>query len=224
MNIAIFGAIGRVGSAVLRIAEERGHNVVPIEKNTQTEVLSSVQIDIVIDFSTAEATEKVCEFCLDHNAPLVTGVTGRKESEQAALQKLSEKLPVIAEANFAEGVQILVSIVEKLAKALPNWDCEIVEIHHRGKKDAPSGTAKKLAAAAAKRKSFGKVTVHSLRCGSNFGQHSIVFATEGESLTLTHQAENVDIFARGAVIKAEKLYLAAQNISDGERVGTVDGD
>ncbi len=223
MNIAVFGAEGRTGSAAVRIAKGRGHYVVPIEKETRTEQIAD-RVDVVIDFSAANATKDVCEFCLARNAPLVTGVTGRNEQEQAELQALRERLPTVERSNFSEGVQTLAELVKYAAETLADWDCEIVEIHRKGKRDSPSGTAKMLAAVAAKRKSFSKVTVHSLRCGGNFGRHSVIFATEGESLTLTHQAENADIFARGAVICAEKLFLSTQNVADGKGIGTVDGN
>lgn len=237
MIVAVFGAEGRVGSAAVRIARQRGHVVVPIdikygenrEKHTETDlrkentVKNAERIDVVVDFSVAEATAEVCEFCRAHRCPLVTGVTGRDEKQCSQLEALAAELPVVAKANFSEGVNLLLRLVEETAKALYDWDCEIVETHRREKKDAPSGTAIKLAAVVAQRKNFSKVTVHSLRCGSNFGRHSVIFAANGESLTLTHQAESTDIFAKGAIKQAE-LLLAAQNVPNGEAVRTVDGE
>ena len=218
MNIAVYGAKGRVGSKVVEIAEQRGHTVYPIDiaiKNTNNkqENYSSEKIqddvtnniDVVVDFSTAAATKEVCEFCRLHRCPLVSGVTGRNEEQSQIVEQLATELPVVCKANFSIGVDVLQRICEIAAKELKDWDCEIVEIHRKGKLDAPSGTAKSLAATVVRQKSFKKVTVHSLRCGSNFGKHEIVFATNGESLTLTHQAENVEIFAKGAVLSAENL-------------------
>ena len=205
MNIAVFGANGRVGSKVVEIAEQRGHTVFPIDKLLTTTNYSNAQVDVVIDFSTADATADVCEFCKLRRCPLVSGVTGRNEEQLQQIEQLKTELPVVCKANFSIGVDMLHRICEVVAKELADWDCEIVEIHRRGKLDAPSGTAKSLAATVARQKSFKKVTVHSLRCGSNFGKHEVVFATNGESLTLTHQAENVEIFAKGAVIEAEQL-------------------
>ena len=203
MNIAVFGARGRMGSKVVEIAENRGHNVWKIDKNWQENTLE--RVDAVIDFSTAEATEQVCDFCKAHRSALVSGVTGRNESQQKEIDELATVLPVVCKANFSEGVNMLYEIAETVAKKLANWDCEIVETHHRNKIDSPSGTAKKLAAVIAKQGSFKKVTIHAIRAGSNAGQHTIVFATDGESLTLTHQAETRDIFARGAVLEVEKI-------------------
>ena len=227
MNIAVFGAQGRVGSKVVEIAQQRGHTVVPIDiknksddnmsnltnisvsSNTTTtknkEKTNKITIDAVIDFSTAEATPQVCEYCKLHRCPLVSGVTGRNNEQQKLIDELNEQLPVVCKANFSVGVDMLRRICEIVAKELPDWDCEIVETHRRGKLDAPSGTAKALASTVAKHKSFKSVTTHALRLGSNFGRHEVIFAANGESLTLTHQAESVDIFALGAILEAENL-------------------
>ena len=208
MNIAVFGANGRVGSKVVEIAKKRGHTVTPIdikEKTDDSVGHKNTDTDVLIDFSTAAATQDVCDFCRIHRCALVSGVTGRNTSQQELIDDLSNDLPVVCKANFSIGVDILHRICQIVARELSDWDCEIVEIHRKGKLDAPSGTAKSLAATIAQQKSFKHVTTHALRCGSNFGKHEVVFATNGESLTITHQAENVEIFALGAVLEAEKL-------------------
>lgn len=205
MNVAVFGAKGRMGQRVVEIAEQRGHNVWQIDKDWQKNELEKV--DAVIDFATAEATEEICSFCKRHSAALVSGVTGRNAEQMQMIDDLERFVKVVCKANFSEGINVLYELCEAVAKAHPEWDCEIVEIHHRNKVDSPSGTAKRLAGAISKHGSFKKVTVHVLRAGSNLGCHSVIFATNGESLTLTHQAENRDIFARGAVLEAERLAL-----------------
>lgn len=203
MNIAVFGARGRMGSKVVEIAESRGHDVYKIDRDWQENSLE--QVDAVIDFSTADATSEVCDFCKVHHSALVSGVTGRKESQLKEIESLAKMLPVVCKANFSLGINTLYEIAEFVARKLADWDVEIVEMHHRGKLDSPSGTAKQLAAVIAKQNSFKKVTIHALRAGSSKGKHAVVFATNGESLTLTHEAEDRDIFARGAVLEAEKL-------------------
>lgn len=225
MNIAVFGSQGRVGSKVVELAQKRGHKVYGIDKKTLENIDRSEnsgkscenikgthdfyaeidKIDVVIDFSTAEATTEVYDFCKYHLCPLVSGVTGRNDEQLRLVEQLSETVPVICKANFSVGVEMLHRICQIVAKELREWDCEIVETHRKGKIDSPSGTAISLASDIAQQKSFRKVTIHSLRCGSNFGRHSVILATQGESLTLTHQAENVDIFAKGALLEAEKL-------------------
>ncbi len=198
MKIAVFGAHGRVGTSVCRIAKNK-HEIVEIEKYTDTD---GVCADVAIDFSTAEATENVCNFCKQRNIPLVTGVTGRDSQQQTLVEELKKHVPVAESANFSAGFGLLKEACKILAKA--GWDCEIVETHRKQKRDRPSGTAKLLAKTILQQ-GQRSVRIHSLRCGSNFGRHEIVFATKGESITLTHQAENVDIFARGAILQAENL-------------------
>ena len=195
MNIAVFGAKGRVGKAVVALA--KGCNVWQIDKHFEQNPLDKV--DVVVDFSLPCATQMVVDFCKKHQCPLVTGVTGRTQEQLQLVDELSQSVPVVAKDNFCEGIALLEEICCKLAKQC-NWQCEIVETHHQGKKDAPSGTAKTLASKIVNnRGEFCGVTIHSLRLGSNFGRHVVVFGTNGESLTLTHQAENVEIFARGAL-------------------------
>ena len=206
MNIAVFGARGRMGKRVVEIAEGRGHKVWQIDKDWQENSLE--QVDAVIDFATTEATEQVCKFCKEYKCPLVSGVTGRNEAELQQIEELAAIVPIVCKANFSQGVNMLYELAETVAKKLKDWDCEIVEIHHRNKTDSPSGTAKTLASVIAKQGSFKKVTVHAIRAGSNVGNHTVIFASNGETLTLTHQAENRDIFARGAVLEAERLATA----------------
>lgn len=201
MNIAVFGAKGRVGRAVVRLASK--HNVWQIDKDFCENPLEIV--DVVIDFSLPDATNQVVEFCKMHHCPLVTGVTGRNADEQRLIDELENHITVVERDNFSKGISLLAEICQYVSQNC-NWDCEIVETHHARKKDSPSGTAKTLAGKIAKaRGEFFHVAIHSLRLGSNFGKHQVVFATQGESLTITHQAENVDIFAKGALDIALKI-------------------
>ena len=210
MNIAVFGARGRMGKRVVEIAEGRGHNVWQIDNDWQQNPLEKV--DAVIDFATNAATKEVCDFCKLKKTPLVSGVTGRNEVEKQMIEDLSKTLPVVCKANFSQGVNMLYEIAEAVAKKLSDWDCDIIEVHHRDKVDSPSGTAKTLASVVTKNRSFKKVTIHAVRAGSNNGRHTIMFSSNGESLSLTHQAENRDIFARGAVIEAERLATVGHQI------------
>lgn len=203
MNIAVFGAKGRVGSRVADIAKARGHNVWSIDKNYSENELANA--DVAINFATAEAICEVVAFCIQKNCPLINGTTGLDEKQQELLDDLSKRVAVVNKANFAIGVEMLFKLCEIVAREL-DWDCAIVETHRKNKKDAPSGTAKKLGALIAKNLgSFRSVETHALRLGSNFGRHEVTFAGEGESLTITHQAENADVFALGAVKEAERV-------------------
>lgn len=203
MNIVVFGAKGRVGKKVVDIATKRGHAVWQIDKNYNENTLENA--DIVICFATAEAIDAVTKFCLQHRCPLVLGTTGLSKEQQMLVDNLSTQVAVIQKANFAVGVDMLQKLCDIVSREL-HWDCAVVETHRRGKKDAPSGTARGLSSVISRNLgSFSSVEVHSLRLGSNFGRHEVTFATNGESLTIAHQAENVDIFALGAVKEAEKL-------------------
>ena len=206
MKIAVFGANGRVGSKVCEIAKSRGHQVIAIDKDT--EVPKNCDVDVVIDFSTPEATESVCDFCCKHHCPLVSGVTGRNKEQKEILEETGRSVTVKESANFSVGMQQMYALCQTLAKL--GWDTEIVETHRKGKLDSPSGTAKQLACEITQN-GTRKVTIHSLRAGSNFGTHEVIFATEGESLTLTHRAENVQIFALGAIKCAEELIDGQNN-------------
>lgn len=206
MKIAVFGAKGRVGSAVVRLA--KGHDVWQIDKDYEQNPLQNV--DVVIDFSLPSATKQVVDFCQAHRCPLVTGVTSRSQSDLQLVDQLSKQVTVVAQDNFSQGIALLTEICQHVAQKC-NWACEIVETHHQNKKDSPSGTAKMIASKVAKTGGeFCTVTIHSLRLGSNFGRHEIVFATQGESLTITHQAENVDIFAKGALKTALEVAKNSQ--------------
>lgn len=205
MNIAVFGAKGRVGSAVVRLAKSK-HNVMEIDKNYVQNELQSV--DVAIDFSTAAAAKQICDFCKTHTCPLVCGVTGHNEEQQSALNELKEHVTVIQKSNFSKGVETLKTLCKTAVQMLPKYDCEIIETHRKGKADAPSGTAKTLAGIISQEKgSFSTVTVHSVRTGSNFGKHEIIIAGNGESISIIHQAENVDIFAQGALDAAQSVAL-----------------
>lgn len=203
MNIAVIGAKGRVGSRVADIAQKRGHNVWKIDKDYSENALESA--DVAINFATAEATADVVAFCKQNKCPLVTGATGLNAEHQRLIDELSKSVKVVEKANFSIGVDMLYKLCE-IAAAELKWDCAVVETHRKNKKDAPSGTAKGLASVITENLgSFRTVETHALRLGSNFGRHEVTFATDGESLTITHQAENADIFALGAVKAAERI-------------------
>lgn len=203
MNIAVFGAKGRLGGRVAEIAEKRGHNVWKIDLNYSENALSGV--NVCINFASADATRDVAEFCIKKSCPLITGTTGLNGEQRKIIDNLSEYVTVIEKPNFSIGVDMLYRLCDIVSREL-KWDCAIVETHRKGKKDAPGGTARSLQTLISKNTgSFSSVETHSLRLGDNVGTHEVTFASNGESLTLTHRALSVDIFALGAVKEAEKL-------------------
>lgn len=203
MNIAVFGAKGKVGRRVVELAQRRGHNVWQIDKKVSENPLDNV--DVAINFATAEATRDVCEFCLTRRCPLVSGATGLDDKQEEMMSALAQTVKVISKPNFAEGVETMFKLCDVASKQL-HWDCAVVETHRKGKKDAPSGTARGLASVIAQNTgSFSSVDVHALRLGENVGRHEVTFENGCESLTIIHQAYTPDVFALGAIRSAEQI-------------------
>ncbi len=215
MKVTVFGSNGRVGSEVVRICQSRGHITQCIDVDTTLD--ENFCPDVVIDFSLPQTTVEVVNYCTQHLCPLVSGVTGQNTKQQADLDNLSRLVTVVHRSNFSEGIAIVTEICTSIARQKPSWDCDIVETHRQAKIDSPSGTAKKIAAELAAAKGpFGKVTIHSLRSGTNLGTHEIVFGGIGESVTITHHVDNVQVFAIGAVNVAEQIVTKNSKIYSSE--------
>jgi 4-hydroxy-tetrahydrodipicolinate reductase len=175
--------------------------------------------DVVIDFSHPSATDAIHRICLSGKKPLVVGTTGHSAAEREILLETAKSLPIVWSPNFSIGVNVLFWLTRKTAEMLgPDFDLEVLEMHHRLKKDAPSGTAKKLAEILAevrqldyeKNVAHGReglvgerpakeIGVHSIRGGDVVGDHTVTFAGRGERLELTHKASSRDTFAAGAL-------------------------
>ena len=202
MKVVVFGANGRVGSAVCKIARARGHRVCQVDVSSPL----PQEADVVIDFSSPSALETVLDLCERTGAFLVEGVTGYSESQRKQLEKLQRQGKADVKANFAQGEAIFEDICKFAATLLHNFDKSLVEMHRKSKVDKPSGTAKRLAETL----DIADGDVLSIRGGTVFGKHQVVFAGQGEVITLTHEAENVEVFALGAVVAAEKAYEKRQ--------------
>jgi 4-hydroxy-tetrahydrodipicolinate reductase len=179
----------------------------------------AIDADVVIDFSTPDALAALAPRCGASRVPLVSGTTGLTASHRAALDALAKNVAVVHAPNMSVGVNVLFHLAELATRLLgPSFDAEIVEMHHRHKVDAPSGTAVRLAehVAAARGLDAAKAVVHgrsgqvgprkddevgvmTLRGGSVVGEHTLVLAGPGERVELVHRAEDRSIFARGAV-------------------------
>ena len=178
-------------------------------------------VDVVVAFSTTAATLEIAEVCARAGTPLVVGTTGFEPESKALLTRFAERIPLLVSPNTSRAVNLLMKLVGEAARALNEADIEIVERHHRFKKDAPSGTALRLAEIAAEASGAdhlihgrsgltgdrprGEIGVHALRTGDNPGEHTVVFGLMGECLELTHRALNRDGFARGALDAAKLL-------------------
>ncbi|MGE6334854.1 4-hydroxy-tetrahydrodipicolinate reductase, partial [Stenotrophomonas sp. NPDC077659] len=160
--------------------------------------------DVAIDFSLPEGFDPMLALCVQRGAGLVSGTTGISAVQRQALDAAAGAIPLVWASNFSLGVAVLDELVERAAQALAGWDCDVVESHHTRKKDAPSGTALTLGAAAQR----GGAEPHyaSLRAGDIVGEHLVQFTGLGERIELVHRATSRDIFARGALFAARQLH------------------
>jgi len=188
---------------------------------------AAAQGDVVVDFSSHTATADIAGVCARHKKALVIGTTGHTNAERNEILKFKTKIPMVWTANFSTGVNTLFWLTRKAAEILgPDFDLEITEMHHRMKMDAPSGTAKMLAQILAEvrkqhldkvarhgrlgigERAPGEIGIHSLRGGDVVGDHTVIFATNGERVELTHKASSRDTFANGALRAA--IWVAKQ--------------
>lgn len=217
----LHGASGRMGKAIQVVAQEfDGASVVALERDGS---LPSGKPAVILDFSLPDGLIKAIQLAADQGAPLVSGTTGLDERHWQALDRLSGNQPVLHAHNFSLGLAATRKAAALLANLL-DWDCEIVETHHRMKRDAPSGTALALVESVrsarhqpldwqdrmaesrrGERRQLGSLGVASLRGGSVVGDHTVHFLGDGERVELTHRADDRRIFARGALHAALKI-------------------
>ncbi len=197
MKIGIIGASGRLGSEVVKLFNEKYHQIVFAYdldgewKNDKPEVLIDCSLPLVFDKSIGYA----CDF----NVPFVIATTGLTDNNFDLMKRHSKKFPIVQSFNFSIGIQILLKLTEMASKKLSDWDVEITETHHRFKKDKPSGTAKMI------QNIFeGKeINTSSLRLGNVPGDHSVSFGGLGEVLTISHRALSRRTFAEGILLSAK---------------------
>ena len=196
MKIAIVGAAGRMGKMLCALAEGTDLEVVSkVDVAEGYDKTWSDDVEGVIDFSYHTAVPAAVEKAAEKGIAYVIGTTGLTADEQKAVDAAAKKIPVVQSGNYSLGVNLLLELVERAAKVLgPDYDIEITEMHHKWKKDAPSGTAIMLARAAGCDK-----PIHSLRGGSVVGDHTVMFAGEVERVELTHKAQGREAFAAGAL-------------------------
>jgi len=198
-RIGILGASGRMGRAIADAAAQAGVAVAGVQA-----------CDVLIDFTAPGALQANLDSAIAAGTPIVVGTTGLTADHHAAIDAAAAMIPVLQTANTSLGITLLAGLVEEAARRLgSDWDIEILDIHHRHKIDAPSGTALLLGAAAESgRGAKGGIQTVSLRGGSVAGDHLVIFAGEGERIELGHRAESRAIFAAGAIKAA--LWLAGK--------------
>ncbi len=218
LKILLNGAKGRMGRTIAAAARSE-HEVIAVEVDLGDDLAAAMNdCQVVIDFSSHDCTVELVELAVQYGKPVVIGTTGHTGDERAKVTALAEKLPIIWAGNFSVGVNLLNSLTAKAASILSaDYDPEVVEMHHRLKVDAPSGTAERLVEIIKQarkpnpsqvrhgrqgitgERSNEEIGVHSLRGGDIVGEHTVIFAGEGERLELTHKATDRRIFARGAL-------------------------
>ncbi|MBI4719688.1 MAG: 4-hydroxy-tetrahydrodipicolinate reductase [Chitinivibrionia bacterium] len=242
LGIIVHGACGRMGHIVVKLAsaspsfritaivERPGHPLIGRKiaapgGGSQEEHLvldrspdGASPADIVVDFSTKEALNLLLDRMKARRLRLVSGTTGLDDDDRAALKRYSLRAPVLHDANMSFGITVLKHLFREAHSILGSaFDTEIIELHHRHKKDFPSGTALSIAREVApwnnivtgrgteERRKGDNIHIHSIRAGGITGEHTIVFSSDEEVLTLSHSALSRDVFARGALRAAEFL-------------------
>lgn len=218
-RIGIIGSEGRMGHALVRAIEAAGHEVAGgVDKGGDVASLADVS-EVLLDFSAPFALDANLHAAIGAGVPILVGTTGLDEANHVAIDCAARAIPVLQTGNTSLGVTLLAHLVREAASRLgPEWDIEVLEMHHRMKVDAPSGTALLLGQAAADGRGIdladhsergrdgvtgarqpGAIGFASLRGGTVAGDHTVIFAGEQERLTLSHHAEDRMIFAHGAV-------------------------
>ncbi|MEA3485380.1 MAG: 4-hydroxy-tetrahydrodipicolinate reductase [Candidatus Aerophobetes bacterium] len=250
LKVVVCGACGRMGKEVIakvcQLKEMKligaieapdhpfiGKNIGDVKISSDLE--SIVQSNcVIIEFTTPLATMEHLKIAEKKKMLMVIGTTGFNEEEYGRIKETSCNIPILISPNMSIGINVLFKVVEEVSQVLgKNFDKEIVEVHHHNKKDAPSGTAKRIAQIIAQtegkdlsrvgvygRKGIGKgrskeeIGIHAIRGGSIVGEHTVVFAGEGERLEITHRAESRQIFAQGAILGAKFISKQKKGLYD----------
>lgn len=232
-RILINGAKGRMGHALVDAAKELGLTVgaaVDVGDDLAGEL---TKCDVIVDFSSHQATRAVLELAATKRKAIVIGTTGHSAADKAQLLSLAAKVPCVWAGNFSVGVNLLFALTRRAAAVLgSDYDAEVIEMHHRFKKDAPSGTAERLLEIIREERKLGadalrhgrkgitgertptEIGIHSLRGGDVIGDHTVMFAALGERVELTHKASDRGIFARGALRAAQWIVTQPPGVYD----------
>lgn len=235
IKVVITGAKGRMGRALIACAAQHRNIQIVGEIDAGDDLAAVIgRAEVVVDFSSHAATPHIATLCVEHRKALVIGTTGHNDTETFEIKKARAHIPIVWSSNFSTGVNTLFWLTRKAATILgPDYDLEIVEMHHRHKRDAPSGTAKTLAEILAQVRSLhlneaarhgrhgitgerkpGEIGIHSVRGGDVVGEHTVIFATTGERLELTHRASSRETFAHGALRAAEWVVKQPPGLYD----------
>lgn len=199
-KIAIVGHKGRMGKLITKALEER-FDVCGVDRENSLDDFED--ISLVIDFASHESSLISAEYCLKKNIPLIIGSTGQTEQENKRINEISKKILLIKKANFSRGIEVLKMFIESVLYLNPDR-FEIIEKHHKNKKDKPSGTALELEKFI-KEKFNGDIKIYSIREGEEMGEHSIAAFVKDEKLMIKHNVYSREAFVRGLVEEVEKV-------------------
>jgi len=219
-KILMVGSRGRMGQAVLRVAAADPHFEVIGTVDSNDNVLERIDYcDAIVEFSHHAVSSALAQVAADHGKPLVIGTTGHDAAEKAQIEEEAARVPIVLAPNFSVGVNLLFYLTRKAATILGSeYDQEVIEMHHRLKIDAPSGTGKRLAEVLCEvkgrpyeelvvdgrvgdtgKRTRDEIGIHALRGGDVVGDHTVIFSGIGERVELTHKASSRDTFASGAL-------------------------
>ncbi len=233
LRIALIGARGRMGQAITAAANEAGALIASAIDAGDDLAAGIAQGDVIIDFSSHKISAEVVRLAVAQNKPLVVGTTGHSTDEKKPLLAEAAKIPCVWSGNYSVGVNLLFALTRRASAVLgSDYDAEVIEMHHRFKKDAPSGTAarlleiileeRKLTSEALRHGREGitgertstEVGIHALRGGDVVGDHTVMFAALGERIELTHKASDRGIFARGSIRAAQWVINRPSGVYD----------
>jgi len=235
VRIVLHGARGRMGRAILNVVDQHPGLQITAQVDQGDDLDRALeQGDVLVDFSVPVATERMLSLCVARRVPVVLGTTGHEEEGRRRIREAAGMIPIVWASNFSTGVNVLFWLTERAAQILgPGYDAEIVEMHHRHKQDAPSGTARTLAEILVSVRQamwdrdvrFGRqglvgprrpeeIGVHAVRGGDVVGDHTVIFAAPGERLELTHRASSRETFAHGALRAARWVRVRPPGLYD----------
>lgn len=235
IKILVAGSKGRMGQSILRCAAAEDEIKVFGTLDKGDSIKDHLQSGaVIIDFTSHSATPLFVKAAEEVGCPMVIGTTGFTDSERSMIVRASKSIPIVLASNMSVGVNLLFKLVQMMSSALKaDFDIEVIEKHHRHKKDSPSGTATRLVELIAQEKKvelskaarYGRsgdigerkkdeIGIHSIRGGDFVGEHTIVFAGDGETLEITHKASSREIFAKGALKAARWVAFAKPGLYD----------
>jgi 4-hydroxy-tetrahydrodipicolinate reductase len=221
IKVAVAGSNGRMGKMIVEILalDPEIELVAKISRATETENLNAAldaKVTVCIDFTPPEAVLNHLSFCLKHKINMVIGTTGFSDVQKAAIAEASKNISIVFAPNMSVGVNLTFKLLELAARVLQeSADIAILDIHHKHKQDAPSGTALKMSdIIKSQQKKETKIDIASLRVGEVMGEHSILFALPEEEIKITHQAFNRKAFAEGAVKAAKWVNYQKPGLYD----------